>query len=89
MFGRVGVDSRSIRSGENDAAFAYWRTVPADKWDNLCSQHTELTVLSLAALSRFRLRQVGFVFQFSQLITSLTTSDNIKVLLRFERYVPK
>ena len=42
----------------------------------------ELHTLSPSALSRFRLRQVGFVFQFFQLLSALTTSENVEVVLR-------
>ena len=51
--------------------------------------NTELTVLSSAALSRFRLRKVGFVFQFFQLIAALTASENIEVTLRLGGYAAK
>lgn len=43
---------------------------------------TELTTLSLAASSRFRLRQIGFVFQFFQLLTALTARENVEIVLR-------
>jgi putative ABC transport system ATP-binding protein len=42
----------------------------------------ELTTLSPTALSRFRLRQLGFVFQFFQLLTALTARENIEIVLR-------
>jgi putative ABC transport system ATP-binding protein len=42
----------------------------------------ELTTLSLAASSRFRLRQIGFVFQFFQLLSALTARENVEVVLR-------
>jgi putative ABC transport system ATP-binding protein len=42
----------------------------------------ELYQLSSAALSRFRLQHIGFVFQFFQLLSSLTTSENVEVVLR-------
>jgi len=51
--------------------------------------NTELTMLSSTALSRFRLRQVGFVFQFFQLITALTASENVEVTLRLGGYTAK
>lgn len=43
---------------------------------------TELTTLSPTALSQFRLRQLGFVFQFFHLLTALTAHENIEVVLR-------
>jgi putative ABC transport system ATP-binding protein len=43
---------------------------------------TELTTLSPTALSQFRLRQLGFVFQFFQLFTALTARDNVEIVLR-------
>ena len=43
---------------------------------------TELTALSPAALSQFRLQQLGFVFQFFQLLTALTARENVELVLR-------
>jgi putative ABC transport system ATP-binding protein len=43
---------------------------------------TELTTLSPTALSQFRLRQLGFVFQFFQLLTALTARENVELVLR-------
>ena len=43
---------------------------------------TELTTLSPTALSQFRLRQLGFVFQFFQLLTALTVRENVELILR-------
>src|SRR5262245_1704021 len=43
---------------------------------------TELTTLSLAASSQFRLRQIGFVFQFFQLLAALTACENVEIVLR-------
>lgn len=51
--------------------------------------NTELARLSSAALSHFRLRQVGFVFQFFQLIAALTASENIEMTLRLGGYAAK
>ena len=42
----------------------------------------ELTTLSPTALSQFRLQQLGFVFQFFQLLTALTARENVEVVLR-------
>jgi putative ABC transport system ATP-binding protein len=42
----------------------------------------ELHTLSPLALSRFRLRRIGFVFQFFQLLSALTASENVEVVLR-------
>jgi putative ABC transport system ATP-binding protein len=43
---------------------------------------TQLQKLSLHELSRFRLRQIGFVFQFFQLLSALTARENVEVALR-------
>jgi putative ABC transport system ATP-binding protein len=43
---------------------------------------TELTTLSARALSQFRLRQLGFVFQFFQLLAALTARENVELILR-------
>jgi putative ABC transport system ATP-binding protein len=43
---------------------------------------TALHKLSLRALSRFRLRQIGFVFQFFQLLSALTARENVELVLR-------
>ena len=42
----------------------------------------DLGQLSSAALANFRLRQIGFVFQFFQLFSSLTASENVEMPLR-------
>lgn len=47
---------------------------------------TELTILSPTALSQFRLRQLGFVFQFFQLLTALTARENVELILRLGGY---
>jgi putative ABC transport system ATP-binding protein len=47
---------------------------------------TALHALSPAALSRFRLRQIGFVFQFFQLLEALTARENVEVVLRLGGY---
>lgn len=47
---------------------------------------TELTTLSPTALSQFRLRQLGFVFQFFQLLTALTARENVELVLRLGGY---
>ena len=47
---------------------------------------TELTTLSPTALSRFRLHQLGFVFQFFQLLTALTARENVELILRLGGY---
>lgn len=49
----------------------------------------ELHALSPSALSRFRLRQIGFVFQFFQLLAALTARENVEVVLRLSGYTPK
>ncbi len=49
----------------------------------------ELHTLSPSALSRFRLRQIGFVFQFFQLLSALTARENVEVVLRLGGYTPK
>ena len=48
----------------------------------------ELHTLSPSALSRFRLRQIGFVFQFFQLLSALTASENVEVVLRLGGFTP-
>jgi len=50
---------------------------------------TALHTLSSSALSQFRLRQVGFVFQFFQLLSALTARENVEVVLRLGGYRPK
>jgi putative ABC transport system ATP-binding protein len=47
---------------------------------------TALHTLSSAARSQFRLRQVGFVFQFFQLLEALTARENVEVVLRLGGY---
>jgi putative ABC transport system ATP-binding protein len=48
-----------------------------------------LHTLSPPALSQFRLRQIGFVFQFFQLLSALTARENVEVVLRLGGYTPK
>ena len=43
---------------------------------------SDLGQLSSTALADFRLRQIGFVFQFFQLFSSLTASENVEMPLR-------
>src|SRR5439155_7468303 len=50
---------------------------------------TELYRLPSAALSRFRLQQIGFVFQFFQLLSALTARENVEVVLRLDGYTPR
>jgi putative ABC transport system ATP-binding protein len=47
---------------------------------------TALHALPPSALSRFRLRQIGFVFQFFQLLEALTARENVEVVLRLGGY---
>ena len=47
---------------------------------------TALHTLSPSALSRFRLRQIGFIFQFFQLLEALTARENVEVVLRLGGY---
>jgi putative ABC transport system ATP-binding protein len=47
---------------------------------------TALHTLSPAARSQFRLRQIGFVFQFFQLLEALTARENVEVVLRLGGY---
>lgn len=47
---------------------------------------TALHALSQSALSQFRLRQIGFVFQFFQLLEALTARENVEVVLRLGDY---
>ncbi len=49
----------------------------------------ELHVLSPSALSRFRLQQIGFVFQFFQLLSALTACENVGVVLRLGGFSSK
>ncbi|MEW6299533.1 MAG: ABC transporter ATP-binding protein [Thermodesulfobacteriota bacterium] len=49
----------------------------------------ELQRLSPAALSRFRLHQVGFVFQSFQLLSALTARENVELVLRLGGYAPR
>src|SRR5712692_10428806 len=49
----------------------------------------ELHTLSPSALSRFRLQQIGFVFQFFQLLSALTARENVEVVLRLGGSAPK
>ncbi|HEV8712256.1 MAG TPA: ABC transporter ATP-binding protein [Candidatus Binatia bacterium] len=49
----------------------------------------ELHTLSPSALSRFRLRQIGFVFQSFQLLSALTASENVEVVLRLGGLTPR
>jgi len=50
---------------------------------------TDLKTLSPAALAEFRLRQVGFVFQFFQLFASLTSCENVTMPFRLAGYSPR
>jgi putative ABC transport system ATP-binding protein len=45
--------------------------------------------LSPSALSRFRLQQIGFVFQFFQLLSALTARENVEIVLRLGGYSPR
>jgi len=47
---------------------------------------TDLKTLSSAALADFRLRQVGFVFQFFQLFAALTSCENVAMPFRLAGY---
>jgi putative ABC transport system ATP-binding protein len=46
----------------------------------LCFGDTELTALDEAALTRFRRAHVGFIFQFYNLIPSLTAEENVRLV---------
>jgi putative ABC transport system ATP-binding protein len=50
---------------------------------------TDLGDLSEAALSRFRGRKIGIVFQFFELIPTLTARENILLAMDFVGLVPK
>src|SRR5207247_9537191 len=50
---------------------------------------TELYRLSSVALSRFRLQQIGVVFQFFQLPSALTARENVEILLRLGGDTPR
>jgi putative ABC transport system ATP-binding protein len=45
--------------------------------------------LAPTALAHFRLRQIGFVFQFFQLFAALTARENVEVTLRLGGYPPR
>jgi putative ABC transport system ATP-binding protein len=49
----------------------------------------DLGALSPKALARFRLRQIGFVFQFFQLFSALTARENVEVVLRLDGRPPQ
>lgn len=49
----------------------------------------ELQRLSPPQLSRFRLHQVGFVFQSFQLLSALTARENVELVLRLGGYAPR
>lgn len=42
----------------------------------------DLRTLSPKALAQFRLRQIGFIFQFFQLLAALTARENVEMVLR-------
>jgi putative ABC transport system ATP-binding protein len=50
---------------------------------------TDVCNLAPKALAQFRLRQIGFVFQFFQLFTALTARENVEVTLRLGGYPPQ
>ena len=43
---------------------------------------TEVSRLPPKALAEFRLRQIGFIFQFFQLMSALTACENVELVLR-------
>ena len=69
---RIGAHSWSIRSGKDDVAFTHRRITTANKWELFELPGSDLRQLSSTALADFRLRQIGFVFQFFQLFSALT-----------------
>ena len=50
---------------------------------------TDVGGLTSKALAQFRLRQIGFVFQFFQLFAALTAQENVEVTLRLGGYPPQ
>lgn len=50
---------------------------------------TDVCNLTPKALAQFRLRQIGFVFQFFQLFAALTAQENVEVTLRLGGYPPQ
>jgi putative ABC transport system ATP-binding protein len=50
---------------------------------------TDVGNLTPKALAQFRLRQIGFVFQFFQLFAALTAQENVEVTLRLGGYPPQ
>jgi putative ABC transport system ATP-binding protein len=50
--------------------------------------NTDVCSLPPKALAQFRLRQIGFVFQFFQLFAALTAQENVEMPLRLGGYPP-
>lgn len=55
----------------------------------ICVAGAELHTLSWSELSRFRLQQIGFVFQFFQLLSALTARENVEIVLRLGGHAPR
>lgn len=55
----------------------------------LCVAGADLCALSPKALAHFRLRQIGFVFQFFQLFSALTAQENVETALRLDGRAPR
>jgi putative ABC transport system ATP-binding protein len=49
----------------------------------------DLSHLSVHALASFRLHQIGFVFQFFQLLAALTARENVELVLRLAGRSPR
>jgi putative ABC transport system ATP-binding protein len=49
---------------------------------------TEVSRLLPKALAAFRLRQIGFIFQFFQLMSALTACENVELVLRLSGQTP-
>src|SRR5262245_1871644 len=49
---------------------------------------TEIASLQPKALAEFRLRQIGFIFQFFQLLSALTARENVEIVLRLAGQAP-
>ncbi|MFX0090242.1 MAG: ABC transporter ATP-binding protein [Candidatus Hodarchaeota archaeon] len=49
----------------------------------ICVDGVDLTQMAHAALVEYRLKKVGFVFQFNNLATALTAADNVELPLIF------
>jgi putative ABC transport system ATP-binding protein len=49
---------------------------------------TDISGLSPRGRSQFRLKKIGFIFQFFQLLSSLSTRENVELVLRLSGHPP-